>query len=112
MKTNALISAMASLLMLASCAGGGNILTDVYEDSATVPVAEGSPNEMSVSVTIEYPAGGVPAEAADRMTSAILKEALGADTGDGHHRGGGGDGGGGRGWGGRRWREACFPISS
>ena len=73
---------MASLLMLASCAGGGNILTDIYEDSATVAVAEGSPNEMSVSVTIEYPAGGVPAEAADRMTSAILKEALGADTGD------------------------------
>ncbi|MDD6052238.1 MAG: hypothetical protein PUB91_00300, partial [Bacteroidales bacterium] len=82
MKTKTLISTAVSILVLASCAGGGNILTDVYEDSATVPVAEGSPNEMSVSVTIEYPAGGVPAEAADRMTSAILKEALGADTGD------------------------------
>ena len=53
MKTKALISAMASLLMLASCAGGGNILTDVYEDSATVAAAEGSPNEMSASVTRE-----------------------------------------------------------
>ena len=81
MKTKTLISTAVSILVLASCAGGGDILTDIYEDSATVAVAEGSPNEMSVSVTIEYPAGGVPAEAADRMTSAILKEALGADTG-------------------------------
>jgi len=64
---------LAALLLLASCNG---LRTQTYQDDLVMPLAEGSPDSLYFSLSLEYASGGMLLPAMERMNGAIVAQAF------------------------------------
>ena len=66
----------AALLCVAACHKEKKMQTEVWEQSGSFALAEGSTDSISIQVRLEYPVSGFPEEVLDRMTATIIGQAL------------------------------------